>query len=205
MKYFKYQYSDSLGEVWGLFSELANLSEEEILNKNKRYDYSHTTEIINSAMNSKIESREGFNLDDFNLKAYEIKCHQNDEIKLNEMRKKHLTIVDTINGSDEDTVGYGEISSNDTRLRSVEDAFELLEDNDEFERCLCELYSIRKDYIVEKGVDPVEMLINSLKGVPEAVNSIVSLVVEDSSLKKIIEVLCESGNNSLQGRLEGAF
>lgn len=205
MKYFKYQYSSSLGEVWGLFSELANLSEEEILNKNKRYDYSHTTEIINSAMNSKMESREGFNIEEFNLKAYEIKCHQNDEIKLNEMRKKHLTIVDTINGSDEDTVGYGEISSNDTRLRSVEDAFELLEDNDEFERCLCELYSIRKDYIVEKGVDPVEMLINSLKGVPEAVNSIVSLVVEDSSLKKIIEVLCESGNNSLQGRLEGAF
>lgn len=205
MKYFKYQYSDSLGEVWGLFSELASLSEEEILNKNKRYDYSHTTEIINSAMNSKIESREGFNTDEFNLKAYEFKCHQNDEIKLNDLRKKHLTIVDTINGSDDDVVGYGEISSNDTRLRSIEDAFELLEDNDEFEKCLCELYSIRKDYIIEKGVDPVEMLKNSLKGVPEAVTSMVDLLLEDSSLKNIIEVLCENGNNVLQGRLEGAF
>lgn len=201
MKFFRYQYSGSLGEVWSLFSGLSNLSKEWNINKNSRWDYSHTTEIINSAMNGNLIG----NLKDFDLKAYEIACAKTDEIELGSQRKKYLTIVDTVNGDEESTAGYGEISSNDRRLRSIEDAFEALDNSDEFEKCLCELYSIRKNYIVDKGIDPVEMLLNSLKGVPEAVSSIHDLVQDDLSLRSIVQSLCENGGNSLQYRLEGAF
>lgn len=201
MKYFKYQYQDSLGEIWGLFSGLANLSREEVLNKNKRWDYSHTSEIINSAMNGNLPK----NHENFDLKAYEIACSKTDEIEISKSRKKFLTIVDKVNGSETDTVGYGEISSNDSRLQTVNEALELFEDNEEFEYCLSQLYNLRKDYIIEKGVDPVEMLASSLKGIPEAVSSIVELVSEDTILKHIIEVLCENGEDKLQGRLEVAL
>jgi len=201
MKYFEYQHSGSFGEIWSLFSDLSNLSKNWKEDKDRRWDYSHTTEIISSAMNGNLTSKD----EGFDLKAYEIKCSQTDEIELSGQRKKFLTIVDTVNGSDEDVVGYGEISMNDSRLRSMEDAFEMLDNNDEFEKCLSELYSIRKNYIVAKGIDPVEMLLNSLKGVPEAVSSIQNLVQEDFSLREIVQSLCENGGNSLHVRLEGAF
>ena len=208
MKYFKHQYSESLGEIWSLFSDLASLSkEEEVVIKGSRGEFGHTVEIINSAMNKKLDSREGFNLETFDLRAYEAECRKKDEIKLNDLRKKYLTIVDTVNGNDDtNTVGYGEISMNDTRLKSMEDAYAVLEDNDEFETYLAKLYTLRKEYIVGKGIDPVEMLINSLKGIPEAVSLMTELISVDLPLKQIIEGLCSnSSNNNLQARLEGAF
>jgi len=205
MKYFKHQYSESFGEIWGLFSDLASLSKEEVLERNGRSEFSHTVEIINSAMNKKLDNREGFDLETFNLRAYEAECRKKDDIKLNDSRKKFLTIVDTVNGNDDNVVGYGEISMNDSRLKSIEDAFALFDENDEFERCLSELYNIRKDYIITKGVDPVEMLINSLKGIPEAVSLMTELVVKDLGLKQIVEGLCINGKNTLQLRLEGAL
>lgn len=209
MKYFKHQYSESLGEIWSLFSDLASLSkEEEVVSKGSRGEFGHTVEIINSAMNKKLDNREGFNLETFDLRAYEAECRKKDEIKLNDLRKKYLTIVDTVNGNDDtNTVGYGEISMNDTRLKSMEDAYAVLEDNDEFETYLAKLYTLRKEYIVGKGIDPVEMLINSLKGIPEAVSLMTELISVDLPLKQIIEGLCSnsSSNNNLQARLEGAF
>lgn len=208
MKYFKHQYSESLGEIWSLFSDLASLSkEEEVVSKSSRGEFGHTVEIINSAMNKKLDNREGFNLETFDLRAYEAECRKKDEIKLNDLRKKYLTIVDTVNGNDDtNTVGYGEISMNDTRLKSMEDAYAVLEDNDEFETYLAKLYTLRKEYIVGKGIDPVEMLINSLKGIPEAVSLMTELISVDLPLKQIIEGLCSnSSNNNLQARLEGAF
>lgn len=208
MKYFKHQYSESLGEIWSLFSDLASLSkEEEVVSKGSRGEFGHTVEIINSAMNKKLDNREGFNLETFDLRAYEAECRKKDEIKLNDLRKKYLTIVDTVNGNDDtNTVGYGEISMNDTRLKSMEDAYAVLEGNDEFETYLAKLYTLRKEYIVGKGIDPVEMLINSLKGIPEAVSLMTELISVDLPLKQIIEGLCSnSSNNNLQARLEGAF
>lgn len=208
MKYFKHQYSESLGEIWSLFSDLASLSkEEEVVSKGSRGEFGHTVEIINSAMNKKLDNREGFNLETFDLRAYEAECRKKDEIKLNDLRKKYLTIVDTVNGNDDtNTVGYGEISMNDTRLKSMEDAYAVLEDNDEFETYLAKLYTLRKEYIVGKGIDPVEMLVNSLKGIPEAVSLMTELISVDLPLKQIIEGLCSnSSNNNLQARLEGAF
>ncbi|MGV3076448.1 hypothetical protein ACEE21_15325 [Clostridium baratii] len=204
MKYFKHQYSESFGEIWELFSDLANLSKEEVISQNSRREFGHTMEIINSAMNKKLDNRECFNLDSFDLRAYEAECRKKDEIKLNVSRKKYLTIVDTVNGNDDNVVGYGEISMNDTRLKSIEDAFALFDENDEFERCLSELYNIRKDYIITKGVDPVEMLLNSLKGIPEAVTLMAELVLEDLPLRQIIEGLCSNSKNTLQLRLEGS-
>ena len=187
---------------------MASLSkEEEVVSKGSRGEFGHTVEIINSAMNKKLDNREGFNLETFDLRAYEAECRKKDEIKLNDLRKKYLTIVDTVNGNDDtNTVGYGEISMNDTRLKSMEDAYAVLEDNDEFETYLAKLYTLRKEYIVGKGIDPVEMLINSLKGIPEAVSLMTELISVDLPLKQIIEGLCSnSSNNNLQARLEGAF
>lgn len=195
MNYFKYQYSGSLGQIWGLFSELSNLSKSEVLNANKRCDFSHTVDIISSAMNG------GLSCEDFNLRAYEYSCKRTDDIKQSDKRKKELVIVDTVNGDEDTPVGYGEISSNDIRLRVIDEAIEMLEADDEFERCLAELYNIREDYIVEKGVDVVEMLSNSLKGIPEAVSFIRGIVLEDTKIKELVESLCENGIDRLQGRL----
>lgn len=202
MNYFRYQETGSLGGVWQLFSGLADLSKEwttKKRNEGATWDYGHSLEIISSALNGNLVDEE------FNLKAYEIACANTDSIELGKRRARYLTIVDTVNGDEDSPVGYGEISSNDSRLRSIEDAFDLLNDNDEFESYLKELYNIRRSYIVDKGIDPVEMLLNSLKGLPEAVSGISVLVRDDTLLKDIVFALCENSSNSLQVRLEAAF
>ena len=202
MKFFKYQYSGNMGKVWELFSSLSNLYEEEVLTKRKGYDYEHTLEIIHSSMNGSIPN---YNKD-FDLRAYEATCRYTDKTKRNEDKKKYLSIVDTVNGSETTPVAYGDISSNDTRLQAIEKAFDLLEENDEFEKCLEELLNLRGKYITEKSVDPVKMLLSSLQGIPEALQSMVKLTEEDANLKElVVGLLCSKGYNNLTGILERAF
>lgn len=205
MKYFDHQYSESFGRVWELFHELSSLSRGEVSVHNEVGKYTHTNEIINAAMNKIQQNQEGFNIYNFDLSAYLYECKRKDDIKQNENRKKYLTIVDTVNGSDENTVGYGEISVNDSRLKSIDDAFALLEDDDEFEHYLSVLYSIRNEYIISKGVDLVEMLSNSLKGIPEALSLLTELINEDLNLKEIVGNLCLTSKNTLLSRLETSF
>lgn len=194
MKYFKYKYNGNMGDIWNLFSGLAHASEEELDDKTKRWDYRHTDEIINSAMNGNIDYEE------FDLRLYEMKCCSSDSIINNRKRDKFLSIVDT--SSVEDCrVEYGQISMNDDRLKSIQEEFEMLENDDEFEKYLCELYNIRDVYIVEKGIDPVEMFVNSLKGIPEAVNTMSKIVLDDIKLKDIVSVLCENSSHNLEARL----
>lgn len=201
MKYFSYQ-EEGLGEVWELFSDLASLSKnEEVSNNNCEYE--HVFDIVKTAISRKKENNP-FGSEFFNLKAYEIKCRSNEKIKQDKSYKDELFIVDKT-GEDQ-LAGYGEITVNDLRLKSIEDDFELFENNEEFESCLCLLYNIRKKYIVTKGVDLVDMLINSLKGIPEAISLMGDLVLKDSLLKEIIEGLClNSRDNHLLLRLESSI
>lgn len=182
-----------MGEVWGLFAELATLSQGEVVT-GRNWDYSHTLEIINSALNNNISK------ENFDLRAYEIACAKTDDIELSNMRKKYLSIVDTAGDSEDSLAGYGEISMNDGRLKVVEEAFELFENNEEFEDCLAELFSIRNKYIIQKGIDPVKMLGNALEGIPEAISSFKEIALKDSRLADMLEVLCSS--NNLKARLE---
>lgn len=198
MKYFNYQYKGSMGKVWELFKDLGEVPEEEIVAQSSKdkCEYGHTLEIIRSAMNGNMGVAEYEN--GFDLKAYEYKCQKNDEITYGKLRDKFLSIVDKV-GEDDDRVNYGEVSSN--TLRSFEESFDLLEKNVAFERCLADLYNIRTKYIVEKGIDPVETVLNSLRGVPEAVNEIKNLIFSDSVLRDIVISLCEGSSGFLEERL----
>lgn len=195
MRYFDYQNNAEMGRVWGLFSGLANLTKNDKMGVNRTVEYGHTIEIIKSALNN------NFALDEeFSLAHYERTCIKHDGYGINSSGTTMLAIVDSINGEDE-RVNYGEISCN--QLPSKEDPYRELEDKDEFERCLKQLCDLRGLYQIQLGIDPVETLKNSLKGVPEAVTSLVTLISEDIQLKEIISFLCENGSNILQERLEG--
>lgn len=196
MEYFKYQYSGSMGKVWNLFTDLNEVSVEEKLgNSRKNISYSHTLEIVKSAMGGNALSK-----DDFCLKAYEYKCNENDGFARIKDCEKYLNIVDTSGDSDDSCrTGFGDIA--ETKLRSIEDAFDDFESMVDFEKSLNVLYSIQKDYIVEKGIDVVEMLLSSLKGIPTAVNDMASLVLEDPFLRDILESLCGRSEGMLEQRL----
>lgn len=204
MRYFEKQCSD-MSSVWGLFAVLGSSSyREEILRKDRRCDYSHVPEIINSAINGNIYGSP----EEFNLRAYEIACMATDDIKEGKRRSKMLSIKDDVNADDsvESSIGYGEISINDRRLESIEEAFAIIENNEVFEECLKDLLNLRSEYIVEKGYDVVELVSSSLKGIPEAIKSVGELASEDNKLKDILSVLCSnSSGNLLRVRLEGAL
>lgn len=203
MNYFDYQTYGTLGRVWSLFSELGQLSEEESLGRTRRSCvYSHTLEIVNAALNGSL-STDSENLDAFDLAAYEFRCAQNDKINKIKGTEKVLNIVDSV-GDDEESVGFGDIS--DRKLRSVEESFEILEGMESFEANLMALYNIRDKYIRDKGIDVVGILASSLKGIPEAVSQIKTLVAENSRLRELIVSLCEDGGDgALMSRLETAL
>lgn len=203
MRYFDYQYQGTLGRVWSLFSGLQEISEEEKLGKSKySCAYTHTLDIVHAALNGSL-STSNESIENFNLQAYEYKCEENDKINKIKQVEKVLYIVDNV-GDDEDTVGFGDISVR--KLRSREDAFEILECDASFEANLAKLYNIRRDYIKERGIDLVSILEASLKGIPDAVTEIAELVSENLHLKELIVSLCEeSRDGALIQRLEMAL
>jgi hypothetical protein len=200
MNYFKYQKSGSTGRVWSLFSELGELSEEEILGKGKgNLQYAHTLEIVRAGLNNALKTDDE-SLQRFNLSAYEYTCAQNDKNNKRKAVEKLLYIVDNF-GEEDSSVGFGDVS--ERKLKSIEDSFELIESITSFESNIAELCNIRKEYISVRGIDLVNLIKNSLKGIPEAVKELKSVIKDDSPLKELIANLCEEGADGvLLERLE---
>ena len=48
----------------------------------------------------------------------------------------------------------------------------------------------------------MSVLVNSLKGIPDAVEELRSLLALDSSLSSLVSSLCENGSGSLMTKLE---
>lgn len=202
MNYFNYQPNVPMGRVWGLFTKLGELSEEECLGKTAyNCDYAHTLEIVNAALSGTIPTSEE-DLRTFDLLAYEIQCRTNDKISQAHQVDKCLFIVDSNETSEkeETRVGYGDISSR--KLKTVEEAFESIENIDSFEANINQLLNIRKDYMTSEGIDLLSIIINSLKGIPEATSKLSELVKVNVNLRDLIMSLCEDGQeNALLERL----
>lgn len=199
MNYFKYQFQGSMGPIWALFSELEGAAEETSAMKDSwnRCDYGHTLDIIHSAMNGNILSENG----EFSLKNYEYACQKQERVDRLSMQDKLISIVE-LEDTEDKRVGYKEVASN--KLKYVEEAYSVLENNEMFERCLSELVELRSMYIVELGIDPMELLRNALRGIPSAVKELKN--IKDSKLKEIVVSLCEYGTNGyLQSRLDACM
>lgn len=200
MNYFVYQ-SNTSGRVWGLFKELGEITPEQ---REKIYagsEYAHTLEMVSAALNGAIAT-DPESLENFNLWGYEAKCAETDSIGKRNRAKKELHIVEFSTSSDDSLdVGYGDISDRD--LGSEDDMLELLVDSLAFEDNLRQLFNIRSHYIAEKGVDVVSVLYGALKGIPDAVKEMKSLV-KDNMLCELYTQLCEESKGMLLRRLEGA-
>lgn len=192
MKYFKYQFQGSMGPIWALFSDLEKAGQETYEKKDSwnRCDYGHTLEIIRSAMNGNIFDGFGSN-ESFNLKNYEFACQKQDKVDKNNDRDKLDYIVEL--DSSEDKAGYKEVDSNTIRIE--EDGFVSIEANEIFEKSLLELSTMRFEYIVNEGIDPIELLRNALRGIPDAIKALQKL--NDENFKSLVASLCENGESGL--------
>lgn len=196
MRYFKYQYSKSLGNIWQLFSDLKDAQQEVLKMKDSfnKCDYSHTDQIISSAMNGNLKYEE------FHLKSYEMACQINENATKFNKSFKEMSIVDDVpDGSKEaprkiNTVSIG-------KFGVYENNFDELFKADDFEKDVQALLNLRWDYLSSEGFDPVVVLRNSLKGVPEALKILEG--IKDEKLKSLYSSLLSYGNTArLVGRLE---
>lgn len=200
MNYFGYQ-SNASGKVWGLFRELGEITPEQ---REKMYagsEYAHTLEMVSAALSGAIAT-DPESLANFNLWGYENKCAETDSLGKRARAKKELHIVDFTTSSDDSLeVGYGDVSARD--LGSEDDMLDLLVDSMAFEENLRQLFNIRTRYIAEQGVDVVSVLYGALKGIPDAVKEMKTLV-KDSALCELYTQLCEESKGMLLRRLEVA-
>lgn len=198
MNYFRYQYQGSFGEIWEVFHELRDAQEECNLTKEEynRCEYSHTVNIINSMMNGSV-----FDRNNFSLRDYEFACQENDKVSRFNKSKREPAII---NESCLDKDGGTKRAPNtvlESDLKIFEEAFERIINDNDLEESLKSLIRVRDDYIVEQGLDPVLVLKNALKGIPEAIKELKE--VKDSKLKEIYLSLLEScSENTLISRLE---
>ncbi len=187
MNYFKYQPQGQMGEIWSLFADLRDAQVECLEKKDSinRCEYSHTYQILSSAMNGTI-----FDLERFNLREYEYACQERDKIIAYNKSKKELSIVDDELSEDGDAKKSPN-TINVSKLKRFEEAFQLVIENEDFENCLRELLNIREDYVEEKGFDPILMLKNALMGIPDAVKGLRE--VKDKRFQELVSSLCELG------------
>lgn len=189
MHYFDYQTNKPMSGVWELFADLANVEDSKIQCAMERGSYSHTLEIVQAALNgSLVASSES----EFDLAAYEYKCSENDKNAKFSRCKRILNIVEE-RDSEEESVGYGDIS--ERHIPSVDNVLDALFEDEDFNANLRRLYNIRKTYVVELGLDPVSVLYNALKGVPEAVKEMGDLMLENIEMKNIFTALCEGSTD----------
>lgn len=199
MRYFKYHYNDKAGRIWSLFSSLA----EEQQNQSEfglSCDYSHTLEIVKAAMSGSI-ALDDENLENFNLKAYEYKCKENDKIVRFNNAKKELFIVDGFSmdsdSKESPKVKYGDISEKSVMsLRTSSLDLDNIVNNASFNNNLENLLNIRTKVMVEYGVDVVIALSEALKGVSDAIDNIKQISDRDEYVKNVIIALCSSAEEN---------
>lgn len=185
MNYFDYKPSGkSLGSIWGLFSEL---SEIDVNTPND--SYSHTLDIVNSALRGNIDKEK------FCLQAYECACNRTDKIQKYSKVEKELNIVDD-SILDEDTARkvYGCVR--ESQLPKAKDLYAEIDDLESFEKNLDTLLGLREAYIKTKGIDIICLVKNVLKGRPQAKNLLRGILEEDNNLACIIRELMESSSSS---------
>lgn len=200
MFYFDYQ-CGNMGMIWNLFSGLSEMTDEEKLGTAKNgCSFSHTLEIVSAALN---KANSDIMTEDFDLRAYESKCRENDKVVAFNSASKVLFIVDEDSSSDEESVGYGDISNR--KLKKKEEAFDMLLSSYDFEKSINELFNIRNKYIKEKSIDVVQALVSSLKGIPEAIDVIKKLSDSDNVFKELIADLCSMESGMLLAKLEMSF
>lgn len=191
MKYFKYQ-SGSMSKVWSLFRGLGDMTPEQIDKMYGGSDYSHTLEIVNAALNGSISLTDEA-VNDFNLPAYEYRCRENEKNGNFKRAKEILNIVEFDGSDEEEKIGYGDISSRKLQ-NNFEESFDEIMSSETFESNIKQLFDIRSKYIIEHSIDPVSALINSLKGIPEAIQEVKQLMC-DAVIKDLIVSLCEDSRD----------
>lgn len=198
MRYFKYQNNQSMSKVWSLFADLGRMTPEQKAKIYGTSDYSHTLEIVRSALNGNIPLTDEA-ISQFNLGAYEMSSRLNDKKAKIKEAKKVLNIVEFDNSDEDIRVGFGDVS--DRKLSTIDESFEEILNNDEFECSIRELLNIRSTYIVEHGIDLVSVLLSALKGIPEAVKSLKGLM-SDNKVYDLVTGLCNNSHGGLIPRLE---
>lgn len=193
MNYFSYQVNTT-GKMWSLFRELGEITPEQREKMFVGSEYAHTLEMVSAALNGAIAT-DADSVANFNLWGYEAKCADTDTLNRRNRAKKVLNIVEFTTSSDESLeVGYGDVSARD--LASDDGMFDDLVDSIAFEENLRKLFNIRTRYISEQGVDVVSVLYGALKGIPDAVNEMKTLV-KDSTLYELYTQLCEESQDGL--------
>lgn len=204
MNYFSYQQNGICGRVWSLFAGLRDVSEEEKLQKSSHnISYAHSLEIVGAALRGSLATDDE-SLSVFDLRAYECKCAENDKIGKIQKAEKELFIVDTSNSDGDEKVGFGDVTEREKRLQCVDKAFDELESMESLHEDIKLLCNIRQDYIVEHGIDLIHVMVNSLKGIPDAIEELKGILASEknSQLSSLIVSLCENGSGSLMTQLE---
>jgi len=194
MNYFQHNNYRQAGRVWSLFTELAN-AEKFYTGRDSSYAFSHTVDIVHAAFSGSI-SLDQESIREFNLSAYEYGCYKNDNIEKRSPNNKELFIVDEYGDTDSDKrVGFGDISVR--KLSIKDDYLEKVMDSDAFDSSLALLLGLREEVIIEYGVDIVEALKASLRGVKKAISTIQDISEKNVKIKELVSTLCSTGERGM--------
>lgn len=165
--------------VLNLFSPLSQTPE-------KKLEYAY--EIIVGGLRGKINFSSGFNLE-----GYEMAVKKNYAMALENTKKKNTFIVMEDDGY-EDFIRNGGTTldlASVRMVRKMEDEYEKLLDNEELEHAVETIKALNEEYIKSEGIDLIVCIKSALKGIPDAVNTVKQLCLDNSLVAEYIKVILE--------------
>ena len=130
---------------------------------------------------------------EFNLKAYDYKVKEIREKRRWKSDRKKLRIYEA--GEDGTADAYGVLESVVTECAGQKDAYEDFLNEDELSYAVKYLYDSRGWLMTEARIDIIQTLRQALKGVPDAVRNLASVVEEYPVVGDCVRVILSSGKD----------
>lgn len=164
-------------ECWNLFKEMTDAPENTV---------EYVDEILTAYQNGKI------NLDkEFNLRGYCYRVAENQEKKALQNAKKETFLFDNDEDDYEEASRQGGVSYN--RFERLDDGFEQLENDDELAYAISTIKNLRKDFLMEEGIDLVVLLQRVKEFLPQAITKMREVCSEFELIGEQVHTILESG------------
>ena len=167
-------------EVWALFTDM---------NKNPSKSVQYTCEILKAGLLGRIDLSSPFSMEaycrtiDANLKLVEYQGSK----KL--LRIQEDSALDEING-----LKWGNVTlSRASLVTRMKDQFEEILDSDELKFAVSQISSLNEEFIINEGINVVEVLKNAVRGIPSAVERLKYICDNFSQLAEYVKTVLSSG------------
>lgn len=172
--------SEVPAEVWSLFTEM---------NKNPNKNVPYAYEIVRAGLLGRIDLGSPFHLE-----AYCKTVESNLALAEFTESKKLLHFKNGVDSDGNEIKSWGTVSLEKASLVArMEDKFEVILNSEELDFAVRQISSLNEEFIINEGINVVEVLKNAVRGIPSAVEKLKYICANFLELAEYVKTILSSG------------